>query len=81
MTTSIRIAGCAFVLLFALGCGSTADHFLVYDVTDLPVEKWTVKLEGQFDDKPKEATLISITHWANVVGKKHEGSKGKDQYA
>lgn len=75
--TSIRIVGCAFALLCLLGCGSTADHFLVYDVTDVPTEKWTVKLEGQFDEKPKEVTIVSITHWANVVGKQHKDSKGK----
>jgi hypothetical protein len=47
------------------------DYFNIYDVVDYRVE-YQVILKGQFDEEPKEAWLLCLSHFANPVSKNNE---------
>jgi len=47
------------------------DYFNIYDVVDYRVD-YQVALQGQFDEEPKKAELLSLSNFANPVSKNKE---------
>jgi hypothetical protein len=52
-----------------VGC---QNHFVFYKVAPETVA-FDLLLEGQLDDAPRDVTLMSLSHFANPVEKRHDG--------